>query len=62
MKIGDQDATYEKWTVQCVKPDSAESEAELTQRIWFVPSKNLVIEDEWGVAELDGALAKAVWR
>ncbi|QFU85304.1 Serine/threonine-protein kinase PrkC [Amycolatopsis sp. YIM 10] len=62
VKVGDQDATYEKWTVQCVKPGTAESEAELTQRIWFVPSKNVVIEDEWGVAELEDALAKAVWR
>ncbi|MBN6035518.1 serine/threonine-protein kinase [Amycolatopsis sp. 195334CR] len=62
VKVGDQDATYEKWTVQCVEPGSTESKAELTQRIWFVPSKNVVIEDEWGVAELEDALAKAVWR
>ncbi|MFI6030940.1 serine/threonine-protein kinase [Amycolatopsis magusensis] len=62
VKIGDQDATYEKWSVQCVEPGGAEAEAELTQRIWFVPSKNYVITDEWGVADLDAALAKAVWR
>ncbi|KFU80949.1 serine/threonine protein kinase, partial [Amycolatopsis lurida NRRL 2430] len=50
-------ATYEEWTIQCVPrgQTGGSGETQVTQRIWFVADRQIVVMDEWrtpGVEEL----------
>ncbi|WP_414936448.1 protein kinase domain-containing protein [Amycolatopsis sp. cmx-11-51] len=55
--IGTATATYEEWVVDCVPrgQTGGSGEAQVTQRIWFVADRQIVVMDEWrtpGVEEL----------
>ena len=63
-QVGGRDAVFERWTVECVPRGSAggASGVRITQRIWFVPSSNVVIVDEWNVPGLPENLNSAEWN
>ena len=55
--VGDATATYEEWTIQCVPrgQTGGTGETQVTQRIWFLADRQIVVMDEWrtpGVEEL----------
>ncbi|WP_235096742.1 serine/threonine-protein kinase [Amycolatopsis decaplanina] len=55
--VGGTTATYEEWTIQCVPrgQTGGSGEAQVTQRIWFLVDRQIVVMDEWrtpGVEEL----------
>ncbi len=55
--VGGTTATYEEWTIQCVPrgQTGGSGDAQVTQRIWFLADRQIVVMDEWrtpGVEEL----------
>ncbi|MFE5504244.1 serine/threonine-protein kinase [Amycolatopsis japonica] len=55
--VGGATATYEEWTIQCVPrgQTGGSGETQVTQRIWFLADRQIVVMDEWrtpGVEEL----------
>ncbi|MGW5699671.1 serine/threonine-protein kinase [Amycolatopsis japonica] len=55
--VGGATATYEEWTIQCVPrgQTGGSGETQVTQRIWFLADRQIVVMDEWrtpGIEEL----------
>ncbi|WET79749.1 serine/threonine-protein kinase [Amycolatopsis sp. QT-25] len=55
--VGGETAAYEEWAIQCVPrgQTGGSGEAQVTQRIWFLADRQIVVMDEWrtpGVEEL----------
>ncbi|AXB46013.1 serine/threonine-protein kinase [Amycolatopsis albispora] len=63
-QVGGRAARFERWSVECVPRGSAGggTGVRITQRIWFVPSSNVVIVDEWNVPGLPEILNSAEWN
>ncbi|MGC7093156.1 serine/threonine-protein kinase [Amycolatopsis lurida] len=63
-QVGGREARFERWTVECVPRGSTggASGVRITQRIWFVPSANVVIMDEWNMPGLPEILNSVEWN
>ncbi|MEU3621422.1 serine/threonine-protein kinase [Amycolatopsis coloradensis] len=59
--IGTATATYEEWIVNCVPrgQTGGSGEAQVTQRIWFVADRQIVVMDEWRTPGVDELLRTA---
>jgi hypothetical protein len=62
--VGGATAVYEEWTIQCVPrgQTGGSGEAQVTQRIWFVADRQLVVMDEWGTPGVEELLRTATVR
>ncbi len=59
--IGAATATYEEWSVQCVPrgQSGGAGDAQVTQRIWFLAERQIVVMDEWGTPGVEDLLRDA---
>ncbi|WP_410658666.1 serine/threonine-protein kinase [Amycolatopsis sp. lyj-112] len=59
--IGDATATYEEWTIQCVPrgQSGGTGDAQVTQRIWFLAERQIVVMDEWRTPGVEDLLRSA---
>lgn len=59
--IGAATATYEEWTIQCVPrgQSGGAGDAQVTQRIWFLAERQVVVMDEWRTPGVDDLLRSA---
>ncbi|MFD5089945.1 serine/threonine-protein kinase [Amycolatopsis thailandensis] len=59
--VGAATATYEEWTIQCVPrgQTGGSGETQVTQRIWFVADRQVVVMDEWRTPGVEDLLRAA---
>ncbi len=60
--VGGATAAYEEWIIQCVprgQIGGGTGEAQVTQRIWFLADRQLVVMDEWQTPGIDELLRTA---
>ncbi|MEV6905477.1 serine/threonine-protein kinase [Amycolatopsis sp. NPDC051071] len=59
--IGTAMATYEEWTIQCVPrgQSGGDGDAQVTQRIWFLAERQIVVMDEWRTPGVEDLLRNA---
>ncbi|EMD25013.1 serine/threonine-protein kinase [Amycolatopsis azurea] len=59
--VGEATASYEEWTIQCVPrgQTGGSGETKVTQRIWFVADRQVVVMDEWRTPGVEDLLRAA---
>ncbi|GAB3704629.1 hypothetical protein GCM10027598_04940 [Amycolatopsis oliviviridis] len=59
--VGGAKATYEEWTIQCVPrgQTGGSGETRVTQRIWFLADRQVVVMDEWRTPGVEDLLRTA---
>ncbi|MCP2336283.1 serine/threonine protein kinase [Actinomadura rupiterrae] len=61
LQLGKRPAEFHQWRVPCFERQGDGTGSVYTERIWYVPSAQIVVVDAWNTPDLDAVLRRATW-
>ncbi|MFC4911681.1 protein kinase domain-containing protein [Actinomadura gamaensis] len=61
VRLGQRQAEFHQWRVPCFERQGDGTGSVYTERIWYVPSAQIVVVDAWNTPDLDAILRRGTW-